>query len=231
MKIDKLFIKSVLYRLYSTIITFVISLIATGNVIISTSIGIADMIVKIFTYYIFDIVWNNIRPNVKPCVILLTGLSGSGKTTIAESLSRSLTKMNVQNILLDGDDIRQSLRIVGFDESIRKTHNENVGRLASVFESYGKVVIISMIAPYKDAREYMRRYCKTFYEIYLNTSLEECSRRDVKGLYKSEKNGNIKRLTGVSDPYEIPDNPDLIIDTECVNLQDSVSLILKKISK
>jgi adenylyl-sulfate kinase len=210
----------------------VISLIATGNVIISTSIGIADMIVKIFTYYIFDTVWNNnMRPNAKPCVILLTGLSGSGKTTIAESLSRLLTKMNVQNILLDGDDIRQSLRIVGFDESVRKTHNENVGRLASVLESYGKVVIISMIAPYKDAREYMRRYCKNFYEIYLNTSLEECVRRDVKGLYKSEKNGNIKRLTGVSDPYEVPDNPDLIINTEYVNLQDSVSLILKKILK
>lgn len=176
--------------------------------------------------------WHNrSRFRVKPCVILLTGLSGSGKSTIATHLSEILDSMNVQNILLDGDDVRQSLRINGFDSDTRKKHNENVGRLASIFESYQKVVIISMISPYADVRSYMKECCATFYEVYLSTSLDECIRRDVKGIYKSERSGNVKMLTGVSDPYEIPTHPDLVINTENVNIRDSVELILKKISK
>lgn len=232
MKIDKTFIKSIVYRIYSSVITFFISLVATGNVIISTSIGIADIIIKIFTYYIFDKIWvRSINSKINPCVILLTGLSGSGKTTIAENLSRELTKQGIQNIMLDGDDIRWSLRVHGFDADIRKKHNENVGRLASTFESHGKVVIISMISPYAETRSYMRECCTNFYEIYLNTSIDECIRRDVKGLYGIASEGFLKNLTGVDDPYEIPEHPDLTIDTEVVSIKDSVSLILKKISK
>lgn len=232
MNVNILFIKSVMYRVYSSVITFIIALIATGNLVISASIGLADTIIKIFTYYIFDRLWAyKMYPAIDSCVILLTGLSGSGKTTIATRLSETLTKLNTQNIILDGDDIRQALNVTGFDADTRKIHNENVGRLASIFESSGKVVIISMISPYSDTRKYMRECCNNFHEVYLSTPISECIQRNPKGLYNTENMENNNNLTGVSAPYEVPTQPDLTINTMLTSINESVSLILKRISK
>ena len=160
-------IKAVTYRVYSSLITFIISLILTQNFIISISIGVLDSILKIFTYYLFVVLWLKFSGlHAKPAVIFLTGLSGSGKTTIAKALMKKLQQKGIVPVLLDGDEIRNVIKQTGFDEQSRKNHNLNVGYMASLLESQGNFVIVSLISPYEDTRNTIRGMCKNFKEVY-----------------------------------------------------------------
>lgn len=219
-------IKAIVYRVYSSLITFLISFALTGNVIASVSIGVADSLIKIFSYYLFDKLWNHFTVyQNKACVIWLTGLSGAGKTTIAKALQEKYKKHKIYPVLLDGDEIRQAIKQDGFDELSRKKHNKNVGFIASLFEKQGNVVIVSLISPYDDVRNEVRSMCKNFIEVYVSTDLETCIERDVKGLYKKAIAGEIKDFTGISSPYHAPQHPELEINTKLVSLDDSVQLI------
>jgi adenylylsulfate kinase len=151
--------------------------------------------------------------HTKSCVVFLTGLSGAGKTTIAEKLVSLLKAENSKPILLDGDDIRNALQITAFDEEARRKYNLSVGALASLFESQGHIVIVALIAPYADVRNQIKSRCQNFYEVYISTNVTVCMQRDPKGLYKKAVSGEIKNFTGVSAPYYAPENPALTIDT------------------
>ena len=159
-------IKAVVYRVYSSIITFLIAFLLTKNLFASISIGIIDSLIKIFSYYFFDEVWARLTGfKTKPVVIFLTGLSGSGKTTIAKALVEKYKNKGVVPVLLDGDEIRKVIHQTGFDEESRKKHNLNVGYMASLLESQGNVVIVSLISPYIDTRNEIRNMCKNFIEV------------------------------------------------------------------
>ena len=127
-------------------------------------------------------------------VIWLTGLSGSGKTTIAKSLQIALQIRGIEPVMLDGDEIRGAMQLRGFDEQSRKTHNHYVGYMASIFEKRGHVVIVSLISPYADIRNQIRSICRNFMEVYVATPLETCIQRDPKGLYQKALAGEIKDL-------------------------------------
>lgn len=161
-----------------------------------------------------------------PCVIWLTGLSGSGKTTIANALSEELKKGAQKVIILDGDVIRNLFPNTGFDKESRIKHNVNVGCIAYFLESQGYIVIVSLISPFKEARNKCRMIIKKFIEVYLNTPLAVCENRDVKGLYKKGRSGQIKDFTGISSPYEPPLDPEITINTDLFSLQDCVEAIL-----
>ena len=221
-------IKAVTYRVYSSLITFIISLILTQNIIVSLSIGVLDSILKIFTYYLFEVLWLKFNGlNTKPAVIFLTGLSGSGKTTIAKALMKKLQQKGVVPVLLDGDEIRNVIKQTGFDEQSRKNHNLNVGYMASLLESQGNFVIVSLISPYEDTRNTIRGLCKNFKEVYVSTDIKVCIERDSKGLYAKAINGEIKDFTGISAPYFPPKNPEVNIDTATSTAQEAVEKILK----
>lgn len=221
-------LKSITYRFYSSFITFLITLIITKNFIVSLSIGFIDSVIKIFAYYFFDKVWFKLTGvKQKPCVLWLTGLSGSGKTTIAKALIDEFKKYNIVPVLLDGDEIRNAIKLTGFDEESRKKHNLNVGLIASIFERQDNVVIVSLISPYDDVRNDVRSMCKNFVEIYISTELDVCKERDPKGLYKKAIAGEIKDFTGISAPYFPPNNPELNIDTKNRTVRESVLRILK----
>jgi adenylylsulfate kinase len=225
-------LKSILYRIYSSGITFIISFIISGKLALSISIGVFDLFVKIFTYYLFDEIWDKITGyKIKPSVIWLTGLSGSGKTTIANDLIVILKKKAIVPVLLDGDEIRHAIKLHGFDEDSRKKHNLNVGYIASLFEKQGNVVIVSLISPYDDVRDEVRKMCNHFIEVYVATDLETCIKRDPKGLYKKAQAGEIKDFTGISAPYYEPKNPELKIDTTMISSEESAKLILKLVRK
>ena len=220
-------IKSFFYRLFSTLITFTISFILTRNLVAAISIGLLDTLVKIFSYSYFDIIWNNFTGfNIKPSVIWLTGLSGSGKTTIANHLMKRLKEKSVVPVILDGDEIRHAIKLQGFDEDSRKKHNLNVGYIASLFEKQGNIVIVSLISPYDDTRNEIRKMCSNFIEVYVSTDIEICIKRDPKGLYKKAQSGELKDFTGVSAPYYPPLNPEIILDTDNLNVNESASLII-----
>lgn len=219
-------VKSVIYRIYSSLITFSVAFYLTGNLVASISIGVIDSIFKIFSYYIFDEVWMKIvgfKP--RPAVIWFTGLSGSGKTTIANNLMEKFKSKSAVPVLLDGDEIRHAIRQSGFDHDSRRKHNLNVGYISSLFEKQGNIVIVALISPYEDIRNEVRAMCSNFIEVYVTTSLEVCIERDVKGLYKKAIAGEIKNFTGISDPYFPPINPEVKIDTSEMTVEACVNKI------
>lgn len=221
-------IKAIVYRFYSVLITFIISYIFTGNLLVSLSIGLIDSLVKIFSYYAFDEIWDHFtKLKIKPAVVFLTGLSGSGKTTLARSVIETLQKKGLTPVLLDGDEIRNAIKLTGFDEESRKRHNLNVGYMAKILESQGKLVVVSLISPYADIRDQIRSMCGRFIEVHVSTDISICMQRDTKGLYEKALKGEIKDFTGVSAPYFPPSAPELVIDTGVISLEEGTQKIIK----
>ncbi len=161
------------------------------------------------------------------CVLWLTGLSGSGKSTLAEEICRRLENQGLPVEHLDGDKIRAVFVQTGFDRNSRNEHIRRVGFLASLLEKHGIIIVASFISPYCESRDFVRKLCKNFIEIYLNTPLEACEERDPKGLYRKAREGKITNFTGVDDPYEPPQNPELTLDTSQLSVEESVERILK----
>ncbi len=225
-------IKAIVYRFYSSIITFIIAYLFTKNLLASISIGIIDSLIKIFSYYAFDEVWAKLTGfKNNPAVIFLTGLSGSGKTTIAKALVEKYKKKGVIPVLLDGDEIRKVIHQTGFDEESRKKHNLNVGYMASLLESQGNVVIVSLISPYIDIRNEIRTMCKKFVEVHVCTDIKVCIQRDPKGLYARAIAGEIKDFTGISAPYYAPENPEVLLDAGVLSIATCTDKIFKAANK
>lgn len=167
-----------------------------------------------------------------PRVIWLTGLSGSGKSTIANALEQRLVQLGRHTMLLDGDNIRHGLnKDLGFTETDRIENIRRIGEVARLMTDAGLVVITAFISPYRAEREMVRNLLPEgdFVEVYVSTSLEECERRDVKGLYKKARNGSIPNFTGISAPYEEPKAPDVVIDTSQVSVDRAVAMILESV--
>ncbi len=168
------------------------------------------------------------RLNQKSKVLWLTGLSGSGKSTIAQGVERELYNKGYFAQVLDGDNIRSGINNnLGFTIEDRQ---ENIRRIAEVAKLYlhsGVITLNSFISPTKEIREYARQTigADDFIEIYINAPIEVCEQRDVKGLYKKARKGEIKGFTGIDSPYEAPENPALEIRTDELSLEDSVSRI------
>ena len=133
--------------------------------------------------------------------------------------------------MLDGDEIRHAIKQFGFDEDSRKKHNLNIGYISSLFEKQGNIVIVSLISPYDDIRNEIRKMCANFVEVYVATDLETCINRDPKGLYKKAQAGEIKDFTGISAPYFPPLNPEIIINTSNLTISECSNLILNFIKK
>ena len=160
----------------------------------------------------------------------LTGLSGAGKTTIARALADRLRAAAVPVEVLDGDELRDHLSPgLGFTRADRDAHVTRVGYLARLLARHGVIAIVPVIAPYEEARERVRAEHAAegipFAQVYVATPVAECARRDVKGLYAAHARGEVGRLTGVDDPYEIPAAPDLVLDTTGADLADSVAAV------
>jgi adenylylsulfate kinase len=162
-------------------------------------------------------------------VVWLTGLSGSGKSTIAEALVADWRARGLRVEQLDGDAIREVFPQTGFSRADRDAHVKRVGYLASRLEAHGVYVIASFVSPYADSRGFVRGLCRNFVEVHVATPLDECERRDVKGLYARARRGEITQFTGIDDPYEPPPNPELRIDTTRVSLEHACEMITARV--
>jgi adenylylsulfate kinase len=166
---------------------------------------------------------------MKIFTICFTGTSGSGKTTLANALGKKLDERNIKNQILDGDVTRKEIgNAFGYTKEER-TKMALVNRLvAQYLNRNGINVMLAIVAPYAEVREGIREHIGDGYiEIYVKCSYEECARRDSKGYYKLEKEGKLKNLSGANDIYEVPKNPELVIDTEVESVDDSVEKIVK----
>jgi adenylylsulfate kinase len=162
-------------------------------------------------------------------VLWFTGLSGSGKSTLAHSVEEKLYQKGCRTFVLDGDNVRHGLNSnLDFSESGRTENIRRISEVSKLMLESGLIVMTAFISPFNKDRNEARKLISSddFIEIYCKASLEICETRDVKGLYKRARAGEIKNYTGIDSPYEIPENPELIIDTDNQGLEDSVSTIL-----
>ncbi len=163
----------------------------------------------------------------KGVTIWFTGLSGAGKSTIAERLVAFLRERGLKTELLDGDVVRTNLsKGLGFSKEDRDTNIRRIGFVSQLLTRNGVVSIVSAISPYREVRDEVRREIGSFIEIHVHASLDELVRRDVKGLYEKALKGEIPNFTGVSDPYEEPLNPDVFLDTEQESIDESLAKVV-----
>jgi len=162
-------------------------------------------------------------------VLWFTGLSGSGKSTIAVKVHEALARRGTEVEYIDGDALREVFPTTGFTRAEREEHLRRAGYLASRLAAHGVTVVASFVSPYRDSRDFIRRLCPGFVEIYVATPLEECERRDVKGLYARARRGEIRNFTGIDDPYEAPERPELTLDTRALSVDQSVAAVLERV--
>ena len=165
--------------------------------------------------------------NTEAPVLWFTGLSGSGKSTIAERVYQDLVRRGVAAEYIDGDALREVFPNTGFTRAEREEHLRRTGYMASRLAAHGVTVIASFVSPYRNSREFIRKLCGNFAEIYVATPLDECERRDVKGLYARARRGEIKNFTGIDDPYEPPEKPELALDTRVLSVDECVARVLE----
>ena len=167
---------------------------------------------------------------MKVPVIWLTGIPGSGKTTLAIELKKFYEKKGLSLEILDGDEVRKTLsKDLGFSPEDRKEHNRRVIFVAQILAKNGVTTVVPLISPYRETRDYARKEIPTFVEVWIKASIDECKKRDPKGLYKKALAGEIKNLTGLQAPYEEPKNPELVLDTEKLTVEESVEELISTI--
>ena len=161
-------------------------------------------------------------------VLWFTGLSGSGKSTIATRVHQELERRGVEVEYIDGDALREVFPATGFTREEREEHLRRTGYMASRLAAHGVTVVASFVSPYRASREFTRRLCPGFLEIFVATPLDECERRDVKGLYARARRGEIRNFTGIDDPYEPPEHPELTLDTRALSVDQCVDRVLAR---
>ncbi|WP_099362831.1 adenylyl-sulfate kinase [Fredinandcohnia onubensis] len=165
----------------------------------------------------------------KSCVIWFTGLSGSGKSSLANALDKELFSLNVQSYVLDGDNIRHGLNAgLGFSKEDRKENIRRIGEVSKLFVDSGQIVSTAFISPFREDRDQVRALFPDgeFIEVYVKCPISICENRDPKGLYQKARNGEISEFTGISSPYEEPNHPELIIETDKLAISQSVGTII-----
>ncbi|MCZ4344039.1 sulfate adenylyltransferase subunit CysN [Sphingomonadaceae bacterium G21617-S1] len=170
--------------------------------------------------------------NQKPAVLWFTGLSGAGKSTIANIVEKKLARMNRHTFLLDGDNVRHGLnKDLGFTDADRVENVRRVGEVARLMTDAGLIVITAFISPFRAEREMVRAMMEPgeFLEVHIDTSIEEAERRDVKGLYKKARSGQLKNFTGIDSPYEAPETPEIRIDTTITSPEEAAELIIARL--
>jgi len=234
-------LKTVTWRITATLITIAIAWFLSGDIQMALNIGLIEVFVKMLAYYYHERFWftrirfakkilkpANIHPkplgeskeeraaqlHQNPTVFWFTGLSGSGKSAIAEELDKLLFNKGYKTFILDGDNIRWGINAdLGFKKTDREENIRRIAEVAKLFNDAGIIVLTAFISPYRSSRANAKKIIGDgFNEIYVNTDIEKCMDRDVKGLYQKAIDGKIKNFTGISAPYEVPKNPLIKVD-------------------
>lgn len=172
-----------------------------------------------------------VKNGYKPLLLWFTGLSGSGKSTLASGLEVHLHNQGFNTYILDGDNVRRGLnKDLDFSDESRKENIRRIAEVSKLFLDAGIIVITAFISPFQSEREFARSLVgeENFFEIHVDCPLEVCEQRDVKGLYKKARAGEIKNFTGIDSPFEIPANPDLVVDTTTNSLEICLKQLIEK---
>jgi adenylylsulfate kinase len=208
------------WRILGTGVTGALVYVLTRRWEIVLAVCGVEFVIKAFLWFIHACVWERLRPSIRegtPFVLWFTGLSGSGKSTIADRIHDDLAFRGYRVARLDGDTVRSIFPETGFTREERNNHIRRIGYLASILDN--------------ESRKFVRGLTRNFIEVFVSASLEECERRDVKGLYRRARAGEIRNFTGIDDPYEPPVNPELTIVTENRSLDESAAGVMAFLKK
>ena len=223
-------IKAFSWRFWATVTTMFLVYIFTGTIKIALAIGGLEVVIKMLIYFLHERAWDKIRfgkKEITPFVLWFTGLPSSGKTTLANVVYEKISSNGYRVERLDGDRVRNIFPATGFSKEERNTHIQRVGFLASILEKNVIIVVASFIPPYQETRDFVRDLCRNFVEVYMATPLEQCEKRDTKGLYKKARKGEIRHFTGIDDPYEVPNGAELTINSTNESVEKSAEKIMR----
>jgi len=228
-------IKAITWRIIATLTTIGLVYLFFGRLDTAVKVGVIEVTLKIIFYILHDRGWNRIRfgrKKIDPFVLWFTGLPLSGKTTIADRVFAALQKKEFEVERMDSHDVRELFPEVGFTRDERILHLKRVSFLVKMLEKNNVSVVASFISPYREAREEIRRMIDTNYvEIYVKASVETCQKRDTDGVYRRAQEGKIPNFTGISDTYDEPRNPDIILDTDRLTVEESTRIVLQYVEK
>ena len=225
-------LKSLSWRISATLSTVGLVWLFTREIEVALTTGFFEVFLKFALYYIHERLWMKVafgKDQGNAGVIWLTGLSGSGKSTVSKILLAELKSRGKRVEWLDGDVTREFVPMTGFTKEERDRHVLSTGFLARTLERNGVTVIASYISPFRETRQAVREMCRNFVEVHLATPLSVCEVRDVKGLYKKARLGEIPDFTGIDSPYEPPENPEIKIDTDGLTPEEVSNAILKRL--
>lgn len=222
-------VKAFSWRIFGSLTTMLVVFAFTRRKDISVSIGIADTLLKTTLYYAHERGWNNLRwgtTDIEPFVVWFTGLSGSGKSAVADGVYAVLKQRGLKVEHLDGDLIRGIFPETGFTKTDRDMHVRRVGHLAGMLEKNGVCVVVSLISPYESSRRFARSLCVHFVEVHVSTPLEVCEKRDSKGHYAAARRGERPNFTGIDAPYEPPENCEVSVNTADLSKEEALSRVM-----
>jgi len=220
------FWKAITWRLFAIILLTVVTYITTGDIKFTTLITLWYHSIQVLMFFIHERLWNFIKwGKTKGMFIQMTGLSGAGKTTLARAVEKRLKTKGFKVEIIDGDEYREGLcKDLGFSKEDRNTNIRRLGFVGKVLSRNNVITIMSAINPYEDLRKELEDTCgaKT---VFIKCPVEKCIERDVKGLYAKALSGEIQNFTGISDPFEEPNDPALIVDTTIDELEKSATVL------
>ena len=227
-------VKTISWRVLATLTTVSLVYIFIGDTKIAFAVGGIEVFLKMLIYFLHERVWDKLkfgRHEITPFVVWITGLARSGKTEIGKELSDMLRGKGLKVEHLDGHSVRDLFPQTGFTKDEVNLHIERVGYLAGKLEKQGVFVVATFLSPYKKSREFVKNNCNNFIEVYISTPAEVCERNDTKGIYKKARAGIVNNFPGVNIEYEVPDNPDLSLDTTSISTKEAANKIFNYVKK
>jgi adenylylsulfate kinase len=205
-----------------------------GNIELAIATGLLETVAKVGLYWGHEKIWQRIRwgrKRIEPFNLWFTGLPLSGKTTIANKVYEELQKLDIPLERIDSKDIREMFPNVGYSKEERIRHIKRIGHLVQTLQKNSISTVCSFVSPYREARKNIREMVKNNVVVYIKADIEECKKRDYKGVYERAIKGELQNFTGVNDVYEEPEHAEIIIDTDTTSIDEAVEMIVKTVKK
>ena len=227
-------LKAISWRTWATITTAIIVFIFTGEFALAVTVGLLEVFAKIGLYFFHERLWQKIsfgKKEIPSFVLWFTGLPASGKKALAEEVYKNLRKDKLKVERLDSLDVRPLFPETGFTPDEVNRHVKRAGHLCAMLEKNGVIVIASFVSPYLSSREFARKISANFIEVYMDTTVEACEKRDGKGHYQKARDGEYRFFPGVDVAYEKPQSAEIVIDVENTSLEESTQQVVQYLKK
>ena len=227
-------LKAISWRTWATMTTAIIVFIFTGEFTLAITVGLLEVFAKMALYFFHERLWQKIgfgKKEIPSFVLWFTGLPASGKKAIANAVTEQLRKEKLKVERLDSLDVRPLFPETGFSPEEVNRHVKRSGHLCSMLEKNGVIVVASFVSPYEQSRNFARSVTKNFVEVYMDTTVDACEKRDNRGHYEKARSGEYKYFPGVDIDYEKPKSPEIVIPVDKQTVEESAALIVSYLKK